>query len=97
MVADIVFTDVVGERGTFEEAGPEAIAARYHEWGASEILVYAPGKDVMHSTLEMGIRWLDVDPSLRADLRNSAYLAARIAGASSSEAAAAIFRKDPRD
>ena len=92
-VTDIVFTASAGERGVFADANGEAVAARYHGWGVEEVLVRSYNQGIFLST-PAGGRWVEADTSVRGDHLNSAYLAARMNGASPFEAAALLPQRE---
>jgi 2-dehydro-3-deoxygluconokinase len=94
-VADIVLPTFPDEQVLFGDASPEAVAQRYLDWGAEEVVVKNGGEPAFVASRE-GQGWVaptpgakSVDPTGAGDSFNGAYLAARARGASPLEAAEA--------
>lgn len=92
-VADVVITPSAGERAAFDDAGPEAIADRYHDWGVPEVVIRNYDQGVLISA-GGDRRWFAADTRLRQQSLESAYLAARAAGAGPFDAAATLPRRE---
>lgn len=94
-VADIVLPTFPDEQVLFGDASPEAVAQRYLDWGAEEVVVKNGGEPAFVASRE-GQGWVapkpgakSVDPTGAGDSFNGAYLAARAQGASPLAAAEA--------
>lgn len=94
-VADIVLPTFPDEQVLFGDASPEAVAQRYLDWGAEEVVVKNGGEPAFVASRE-GQGWVaprpgakSVDPTGAGDSFNGAYLAARAQGAAPLEAAEA--------
>jgi 2-dehydro-3-deoxygluconokinase len=94
-IADVVLPTFPDEAALFGDASPEAVAERYLGWGAEEVVV-KNGAEPAYVAWRDGTDWVaprpgatSVDPTGAGDSFNGAYLAARAAGASPLEAAAA--------
>lgn len=89
MVADIILTNLAAETSLYGDATPDAVAARYVEWGATEIFIrLAPDRAFVGGDATVGP--FTLDPSSQVDGVGAAYLAARTQTASITEAVAAI-------
>jgi 2-dehydro-3-deoxygluconokinase len=95
ILADIVLPTFPDEQALYGDASPEAVADRYLGWGAEEVVVKNGGEPPDVATRESGDfvapqpGATSVDPTGAGDSFNGAYLAARTAGASPLDAAAA--------
>lgn len=94
-VADIVLPTFPDEQVLFGDASPEAVAQRYLDWGAEEVVVKNGGDPAFVASRE-GQGWVapkpgakSVDPTGAGDSFNGAYIAARAKGAAPLEAAEA--------
>ena len=94
-VADVVLPTFPDEQVLFGDASPEAVAQRYLDWGAEEVVVKNGGEPAFVASRE-GQGWVapkpgakSVDPTGAGDSFNGAYLAARARGAAPLEAAEA--------
>jgi 2-dehydro-3-deoxygluconokinase len=94
IVADVVLPTFPDEQVLFGDASPEAVAARYLDWGAEEVVVKNGGEPA-HVAWRGGSASVaphpgavSVDPTGAGDSFNGAYLAARAQGVAPPEAAA---------
>jgi 2-dehydro-3-deoxygluconokinase len=93
IIADVVLPTFPDEQALFGDASPEAVAQRYMDWGAEEVVVKNGAEPAFVASREAqgfvapkpGAK--SVDPTGAGDSFNGAYLAARAAGASPLEAA----------
>ncbi len=94
IVADVVLPTFPDEQALFGDASPEAVAARYLDWGAEEVVVKNGGEPAYiawagggSATVAPPPGAVSVDPTGAGDSFNGAYLAARALGAPPPEAA----------
>ncbi len=94
-IADIVLPTFPDEAAIFGDASPEAVAQRYLDWGAEEVVVKNGAEPAYVASREGQGRVaplpgaVSIDPTGAGDSFNGAYLAARAAGTSPLAAAAA--------
>jgi len=93
ILADIVLPTFPDEKALFGDASPEAVAERYLNWGAEEVVVKNGAEPAFVASKESQ-GWVapkpgakSVDPTGAGDSFNGAYLAARAQGATPLEAA----------
>jgi 2-dehydro-3-deoxygluconokinase len=94
IVADIVLPTFPDEAALFGDATPQAVAERYLNSGADEVVVKNGGEPA-YAAWRGGSGWVaprpdatSIDPTGAGDSFNGAYLAARAQGAAPLEAAA---------
>jgi 2-dehydro-3-deoxygluconokinase len=94
ILADVVLPTFPDEQALYDDASPEAVAKRYLDWGAEEVVVKNGAEPALVATRDSK-HWVapqpgakSVDPTGAGDSFNGAYLAARLEGASPTDAAA---------
>jgi 2-dehydro-3-deoxygluconokinase len=94
LVADVVLPTFPDEQALFGDVSPEAVAARYLDWGADEVVVKNGGAPAYvawrggSASVAPAPGAVSVDPTGAGDSFNGAYLAARAEGAPPPEAVA---------
>ena len=94
ILADVVLPTFPDEQALFGDTSPEAVAERYLDWGAEEVVVKNGAEPAFVASRESR-GWVapnpdarSVDPTGAGDSFNGAYLAARAEGATPLEATA---------